>query len=290
MLREATLDIFTDGSSLGPPRAGGIGIRFVHIDSSSQEQTQDIPLPGYRGATNNQMELKACITGLEEAARLGLAAGVSKIVIRTDSLYIVNNYRKAMFEWPRTRWLTRSGAPVLNADLWKELVKEMKNAGVRVEIEWVRGHSKSPHNRAADKMARKSAGLPLNDPLSLVHVRRKISSKSVDRGCIALQGQRMSIRIITAEYLKVQRVWKCKYEVISKASKHYGNIDMTFSDTLLCAGHSYYVVMNDDTQNPRVKKVIREIKTKPRQPEPSETAPPIQPIDESGAASANSSG
>jgi ribonuclease HI len=260
MLREDALNIFVDGSSLGSPRAGGIGIRFVLIDANGQEKIQDIQLPGYKGATNNQMELEACITALKEAGRLGLASGFSRIIIYTDSLYIVDNHKKAMFEWPKTKWYTRSGAPVLNAGLWKELVKEIQRANVRVDLEWVKGHSKNEHNRATDKIAKESAKIPLNAPLSLVHVRRKHSPKSVARGCVEMEGQRMSIRIITAEYLKVQRVWKCKYEVISKTSKYYGSVDIAFSDSLLCAGHSYYVLMNDDTRNPRVVKAFREIK------------------------------
>ncbi len=260
MLREDALHIFVDGSSLGSPRAGGIGIRFVLIDANGQERIADIQLPGYKGATNNQMELEACITALKEAGKLGLASGFSKIIIHTDSIYVVRNYLKAMFEWPKTKWCIRSGAPVLNAGLWKELVKEMQRANVRVDFQWVKGHSKSEHNRAADKMARQSAKIPLNPALSLVHVRRKHSPKSVARGCVGMESQRVSIRIVTAEYLDVQRVWKCKYEVISKASKYCGNVDIVFSGSLLCAGHSYYVQMNNDTSNPRVVKVLREIK------------------------------
>ncbi len=47
----------------------------------------------------------------------------SSIEIYTDSLYIVNNYKSAMFEWSGKRWRNRDGRPVANADLWKELIK-----------------------------------------------------------------------------------------------------------------------------------------------------------------------
>jgi len=263
LIDENALNIFTDGCSLRSPRSGGIGVRFVLVDPGGQEQVQDIQFPGYQNATNNQMELKACIAALQEAMRLDLIRGTSKVLLYTDSLYIVDNRNKAKFEWPTTRWHSRRGRPVLNADLWKDLVSAVKKVGKRVEFKWVKGHSKSYHNKAVDKMARQSASLPVNKPLTLVHVRRKHTPGSVEIGSVRMEGQRLSIRIITTEYLRIQRVWKCKYEVVSKRSKYYPSVDIIFSDTLLKAGHTYFVKVNEDTQNPRIVKVFREIIEKP---------------------------
>jgi len=256
---EDALNIYTDGSSFQTPRVGGIGIRFVQIDSSGNEQIQDFQFSGYKNATNNQMELHACIISLKEALRLQLTFDVSRIVIYTDSLYLVDNYKKAMFEWPKTKWFTRSGRPVLNADLWKELIKCMKSVRIRTDFIWVKGHSKNFHNKAVDRMARQSAKIPINKPLSIVHVRRKLTSESVDIGSVKLYGQRISIRIITSEYLRVQKLSKYKYEVISKNSKYFGNVDIIFSNKTLRVGHSYFVKVNCDTSNPRVEKVYKEI-------------------------------
>lgn len=143
MLRENVLNIFTDGSSFQSPRSGGIGIRFVLVDSDGDEQIHDIQSLGYKNATNNQMELKACIMALEEAVRLHLTSGRTKIIVYTDSLYVVDNYKKAMFDWSTTRWHRRSGAPVLNADLWKDLIKAIRKTRLRVDFEWIKGHSKN---------------------------------------------------------------------------------------------------------------------------------------------------
>lgn len=171
----------------------------------------------------------------------------------------MDNYEKAMFEWPNNKWCLRSGRPVLNAELWKDLVKCIKKVGMRVEFRWVKGHSKNIHNRAVDRMARDSAKIAINDPLSIVHVRKKLSSESVDIGSVKMLEQRVSIRIITSEYLKVQRIWKYKYEVISKKSNYYGNVDIIFSNHHIRDGHSYFVKVNDDTPNPRIEKVYREL-------------------------------
>jgi hypothetical protein len=139
------------------------------------------------------------------------------------------------------------------------LVKCIKNIKTRIYFEWVKGHSKNPHNKAADKMARQSAKLPFNRPLSIVYVRRKLTSESIDIGSVEMCGQRISIRIITSEYLKIQKLSKYEYEVISKKSKCYGNVDIIFWDDLLKVGHSYFVKVNNDTSNPRIEKVVREL-------------------------------
>jgi ribonuclease HI len=160
---ENALNIYTDGSSLSHQRLGGIGIRFVTCDSQGEEVTEDVELPGYKNATNNQMELHACVEALKEALRYKDLTLFDSIAIHTDSRYVVDNYRKAMFEWPKTRWTTRDGPPVLNADLWKDLIKQMKNCQpLRVNFYWVKGHSKDQHNKAVDKLAKKSAKRALN--------------------------------------------------------------------------------------------------------------------------------
>jgi ribonuclease HI len=56
-LDEEALNIFTDGSSYSTPRRGGIGFRLVFVDISGDEQVENHQPPGYRGATNQQMEL-----------------------------------------------------------------------------------------------------------------------------------------------------------------------------------------------------------------------------------------
>ena len=205
------LNIFTDGSSFSSPRTGGIGVRFVTLGPSGEEQVQDFDFAGYPNATNNQMELHACIVSLKEAIKLDLPSNIAKVVLHTDSRYVVDNYKKAMFEWPNTRWLTRHGRPVLNADLWKELVRCLRNMKMMVEIEWVKGHSKNKHNKAVDKLARASAKAPFNKPLTHVSVRKKKTDKSLEIGSVVMNGQRITIRVITSEKLKVQRLWKYKY-------------------------------------------------------------------------------
>lgn len=263
-MQENALNIYTDGSSLPHPRSGGIGIRFLTYDSLGEEVIEDVEVPGYKNATNNQMELYACVAALKEAVRHKDLSLFDSIAIHTDSMYVVENHKKAMFEWPKTKWTTRTGAPVLNAGLWKDLIKEIKHCQpLRVNFDWVKGHSRDQHNKAVDRLAKKSAKRALNNPLSVVTVRRKITSKSVEVGSVLMQGQRLRIRVITSEYLRVQRLTRYKYEVISKGSKYSGNVDFIFSRLDMRAGHHYEVVVNKNSSVPSILKVLRELEREP---------------------------
>ena len=64
-------------------------------------------------------------------------------------------------------------------------------------------------------------------------------------------GQRLTVRIITAEYLPAQQLHKLRYEVISPGSPFHGDVDIAYSsDPRLRAGHTYFVSMSRDS-NPR---------------------------------------
>ena len=205
MTYEDALNIYTDGSMYSRPRTGGLGIRIVTFDASGTEEIEDYPVLGYKGATNNSMELHACVLALRFGSKHPRLGEVARICIFTDSRYVVDNHKKAMFQWPRQKWLTAQGTPVLNADIWKKLVREIQKIRRRVDFQWVKGHSRDVHNRAVDKMAKESAKSVSHAPLSVVAVRRKQTAKSVELGSVEMRKQRLMIRVITSEWLKVQK-------------------------------------------------------------------------------------
>ena len=49
----------------------------------------------------------------------------NRILIFSDSKYVVDNFFKALYIWPKKRWLGANGMPVENIDLWKRLRKEV---------------------------------------------------------------------------------------------------------------------------------------------------------------------
>lgn len=265
MLFEDALNIYTDGSMFSNPRAGGIGIVFVIIDDSGDPKViNKFDYPGYRQATNNEMELEACIKGLGEALDDKVLREYSRIEIFTDSQYVARNFKNAMFVWPKTQWKSKStGRPILHVSQWKRLLRLLLHAQRdrrRVAIHWVKGHKANVYNKAADKAAKRSAKSPLNKPLSTVSVRRKTANRKTEIGSVKMHGQHLVVRIITSEYLgPPHRLWKHKYEVLSTDSKYCGYVDEIFSVISLRDGHKYEVCLNDNTLNPRILELVREV-------------------------------
>ena len=126
MLDEKTLLIYTDGS-VDANNSGGVGIRIISIDLNGDEVINDAYRAGYPNANSGQMEIVACAEALEEAAHLQITVSIKHILILTDSKYISENYKAAMFEWSKNKWHRKTGRPVQDAHLWKELVKQIAN-------------------------------------------------------------------------------------------------------------------------------------------------------------------
>jgi len=266
MFDEDQLIIYTDGSSFSSSRKGGVGIRFVTIDENGDEIVEDSISFGYEGATNNQMELQAPIIALKEVLKKN-DHNYTKIIIRSDSKYLVDNYKRALFQWSRNRWLNHSDKPILNAKQWKELIKQVNKVyqltKASVEFEWVKGHSKDVHNKAVDKTAKQSAKSISKERIGYVRVRRKkFRNQKSEIGSVKMEGQRLSVQVITDEYLSVQKIYRYRFQVISKNSPYYKNIDFAFSKELLSAGHCYYIKLNKDNKNPQIVKNYREIARK----------------------------
>lgn len=256
------LVIYTDGSSQ-KNRAGGIGIRFVFPDYSGKEDlVLDIKLPGYRGVTNNEMELKAVSVALQKAVQLPeiKERRIGRIIVCSDSQFVVDNFKNACYVWPKTKWRRREGSPVLNAPLWKELVNAAKKVGVRVDFNKVEGHSSDKDNRAADELADWSSKNADKELIKGRIVRRRLTSERTTPGIVRMIGQKMKIRIIDSRFLPEQKETQLRYEIIEKKSESFGNVDLAFSELTLRPGHRYQVRFNEDNKYPQIIAVLRELK------------------------------
>lgn len=258
------LHVYTDGSSYAKPRRGGIGILFVSVGDDGHEQTHPWPQAGFEQATNNQMELTAAIEAMRGLATRRApvdAAGFRRVVVWTDSMYLVDGFVSARSTWPLSDWMTASGNPVLNAHLWKDLMRWSHRVGRPVEVRWVKGHRTSKHNKTADKLAKGSARERTPRRVSVVKVRRKLSPESIDIGSVGMGGQRLTVRIVTDELLSTQELNRYTYEVMSRRSPFYRCVDVIYSrpDIYLSAGHTYFVKANSEQRSPRIEKVYREV-------------------------------
>lgn len=92
------------------------------------------------------MELKAAIKGLS-TLKIG-----SIVRITTDSTYVIQGITEWVPKWRRSGWITGTGTPVKNQDLWQELDALCKQH--TVSWQWVKGHSTHEDNCRVDKIAR----------------------------------------------------------------------------------------------------------------------------------------
>jgi ribonuclease HI len=240
-----------------------VGFRIVTFDNCGNEICEDEWLPGYQSGSSQQMELLACIEGIRAALKHPRLPEFNRIQVFTDSRYVVENYANAKFVWPKTRWCRASGAPVLNVDQWKTLLKMIKEAApCRIDIDWAKGHSRgNPHNKAADKLAKTSSLMAVNPPLHPVQLRRRKSSHHTQPGSVEMEGQEMQIRVLDPLTMRKHRLTRYRYEVISPNSPYFGSVDFIFAASSLDIrpGHHYLVRVNNNTRNPQIVELLTEL-------------------------------
>jgi ribonuclease HI len=133
--------VYTDGGSINNPGPGGYGI-VIERAGKRQEISG-----GFRHTTNNRMEMMAAIVGLRELQNCG-----KKVFLYSDSSYLVNGITKGWArKWRSKGWRKGDGEPVLNIDLWKELLELLD--GVDVLFNWVKGHAGNELNERCDRLA-----------------------------------------------------------------------------------------------------------------------------------------
>ncbi len=138
-MTDEIVEIYSDGACKGNPGPGGWGVllRFRGKEKSL--------FGGERETTNNRMELMAAIQGLTALNRR------CKVVVYTDSQYVMNGIREWIHNWKKRGWKTASKEPVKNVDLW-QLLDEARSRH-DVEWVWVKGHAGHEFNERADALA-----------------------------------------------------------------------------------------------------------------------------------------
>ncbi len=254
-----TLLIQTDGSGRHHPRTGGYAYRFIYLNEQGQEQIEDFEPQGFRTATSNEMELYACIDALEKAWRFPRLESIRGIKIFTDSEYVAKGYGYAKHVWLKTKWKKSDGAPVLNANLWKKLLTltgRFYSKRIYINIQQERGKT-NIHNKAVDKMAKRSSKSPTNKQFSVVNVRRKKFKNAGTFTRQQLRGQTLSIRVVADRRLSVQKTYQYKCEIISRQHSLYKQCGALFGEMLLKAGHHYLIKISDD-EAANIETILRE--------------------------------
>ncbi|MBT0662956.1 ribonuclease HI [Geobacter pelophilus] len=138
------VEIFCDGACSGNPGPGGWGT-ILRLGNNEKELSGGEP-----ATTNNRMELTAAIAGLAALKR------PCRVVITTDSQYLVKGMTEWISGWIRKGWINSKKEPVVNRDLWERL---LELTGIHtVEWRWVRGHDGHAENERCDELARNAIG------------------------------------------------------------------------------------------------------------------------------------
>ena len=135
------ITIYTDGAARGNPGPGGYGV-ILMSGNHRKELSQ-----GYKHTTNNRMELRAVIAGLEALKKTGL-----NITIYSDSQYVINSVEKG---WLKTWIATNFKGGKKNKDLWLQYDELAKPH--HVKFVWVKGHASNPLNNRCDELATAAA-------------------------------------------------------------------------------------------------------------------------------------
>lgn len=133
--------LYTDGACSGNPGPGGWGAVLIY-----GEHRREL-CGGERETTNNRMEITAVIEGLKALKE------PCEVEIYSDSAYTVNAFAEGWVNgWERSKWKKADKKPVLNADLWRELLSLTRRH--RVSFHKVKGHADDPLNNRCDELAR----------------------------------------------------------------------------------------------------------------------------------------
>jgi ribonuclease HI len=135
-----TTHIWTDGGC-HPNPGPGAWAAIVRIPDMPQTE-----LVGFEPVTtNNRMEMVGAVMALEYIEER------SQIVVTSDSQYLVRGMTMWILLWKRRGWVTKTGGPVLNRDLWERL--DAAASRHLVKWMWVRGHAGHIENEWCDTLA-----------------------------------------------------------------------------------------------------------------------------------------
>lgn len=137
--------VYTDGACSKNGFAGakaGIGVWW------SENHPLNVSKSTARRNTNNSAEIQACT----EACNVAAQNGIDKLVIKTDSQFVINCMTKWIKNWKKNNWKTAAGKPVINKEDLLELEKSSQLLKL-VKYEYVPGHKGVAGNEGADRLA-----------------------------------------------------------------------------------------------------------------------------------------
>ncbi len=158
-----TITVYTDGACTNNQnkkiRKGGYGVFFGMNDI----RNCSIKLTGDK-VTNQVAELSAVLYAIEKC----LESNNNNIIIKTDSMYIINSITLWCKGWEKKGWKKADGNNVENLELIKKIYSYYSNN--KIVFSHIRSHQNEPHkespnyndwfgNMMADKLASDAANI-----------------------------------------------------------------------------------------------------------------------------------
>ena len=141
------INIYTDGAHSSATDCGGWAIIITNAQDEPIAKASNYEMH----TTNNRMELTAVLNALRCAITNYIT---EQINIHTDSAYIANAFKdKWYIKWRNNGWRTANKTPVLNQDLWEQIIPIVENSNGRITIHKISGHNGNKWNEYADTLA-----------------------------------------------------------------------------------------------------------------------------------------
>jgi len=134
------VEIFTDGSSLGNPGAGGWCAILRY------NKHEKMIKGGKENTTNNEMEIKAVLEALK------ILKEPCEIDLYSDSEYVVKAMKEWIHNWAKNNWKTSKKKDVAHKDMWQEIYRLMQIH--RINPIWVKAHAGHRENEICDRINR----------------------------------------------------------------------------------------------------------------------------------------
>lgn len=138
-----SLMVYCDGACSAAGRGGWGGVIII-------PGSEPVEISGHEeNTTSNRMELAAAVNSLRKAEYI-INDPDTPVILLTDSQYVIQGITHRLQVWRRNGFITATGKPVINIDLWIELEEIMK----RIKIRCVKTDSTADNNhRRCDGLA-----------------------------------------------------------------------------------------------------------------------------------------
>ena len=263
------VQIHTDGSAYrNPGHVSGCAVIVQYPEHLNREDEIVVDF-GCPKSTNQRMELMACIEGLKWVRGNAPWDGVTCVLVITDSLY-VRNFIGLAPEWKKKGWQGRDGQPILNPDLWDDLLKARAKAGIRVEFVWQQGKKTDIGNRV-HKLATTAAKRGGTD--RDWGYRPGAFCRSMVKGGVALPYPAAGQVVVIRPYAKKpvsKDAERLSFNIFNEEKQQYESKFYAFTTPLMAfkmhRWHGYRVQFNDNPKHPQILQCNEEVAvpTRPR--------------------------